>query len=62
MKTYTLISCKGSKTVRCNCVTQAIAKAVAMEAKLQPAFGVTVEDANGETMARIVDGEDVWEC
>ncbi len=62
MKTFKLISCKGNKTVSCNCVTEAIAKAAALEAKLQPAFGVTVEDADGETMARIVDGEDVWEC
>lgn len=59
--TYTLISCKGNKTVRCSSKAEAVAKAKQMECKLQPAFGVEVEDAQGKTIARIVDGEDVLE-
>ncbi len=62
MKTFTLISCKGNKTVRCSSEAEAVAKAKKMEAKLQPSFGVTVEDCTGETVAWIRHGEDVWEC
>lgn len=62
MKTYKLISCKATKSVRCENEAEAVAKAKRMEAKLQPSFGVTVEDSVGETVAWIRNGEDVWEC
>ena len=62
MKTYKLISCKQTKTVKCTSEAEAVAKAKRMEAKLQPSWGVTVEDSTGETVAWIRHGEDVWEC
>jgi hypothetical protein len=62
MTTYKLISCKATKSIRCNSEAEAVAKAKQMEAKLQPSWGVTVEDHTGETVAWIRHGEDVWEC
>lgn len=59
MKTFTLVSCKGTRTVECESLSQAIDKAKQMESRLQPAFGVTVEDSQGRTVAFIFDGEDV---
>jgi len=53
--TYTLISVKGTRTME-GTETEAIAAAIAMEAELQPAFGVTVE-LDGETVAEICDGK-----
>jgi hypothetical protein len=58
-QSYTLISAKGTATVKCDSLDGAIAKAVEMEARLQPAFGVTVEDADGNTVAEIRDGKNI---
>jgi hypothetical protein len=52
MTTYTLISTKGNRTVE-GTETEAIAAAQAMHDELQPAYGVTVEDEDGETVAEI---------
>jgi hypothetical protein len=61
MKTYKLVSVKGNKTFK-GTLADAIQAAIKMERRLQPSFGVHVEDASGDTMATIVDGEDVMEC
>lgn len=54
MKTYKLISTKGTDTFT-GAHKDAITAAIAMEERLQPAFGVTVE-VDGETVAEIRDG------
>lgn len=54
MTTYTHQR-QGLARNRGNQGTVAIAAAIAMEAELQPAFGVTV-DMDGETVAEIRDG------
>ena len=61
MTTFALNSCKGNKAVECESLGEAIAHAIQMEAELQPAFGVVVEDTDGKTVAHIVDGIDLWE-
>jgi hypothetical protein len=61
MKTYKLVSVKGTETFTGK-LAEAIHAAIEMERRLQPSFGVHVEDASGDTMATIVDGEDVMEC
>lgn len=53
--TYKLITTKGTETVD-GTFDEAVAAAIAMEDRLQPAFGVTVEDEDGETVAEIRDG------
>jgi hypothetical protein len=58
-QTYRLISAKGTRTVE-GTLEEAIAAAVRMEAELQPAYGVTVETAAGETVAEVRDG--IVEC
>jgi hypothetical protein len=55
---YKLISTKGTREVE-GTQADAIAAAIAMEADLQPAYGVTVE-IDGETVAEIRDGVDVY--
>lgn len=52
---YRLISTKGEQTVS-GTQTEAIQAAIAMEQELQPAYGVTVEDEQGNTIAEIRDG------
>lgn len=56
--TYNLISVKGDREFT-GTREEAIAAAIAMEEELQPSFGVTVEDAAGETVAEIRDGVDM---
>lgn len=56
MTSYKLISTKGTKTID-GSETDAIAAAKIMEESLQPAFGVTVEDAEGDTVAEVRNGE-----
>lgn len=56
--TYKLLSTKGDREVE-GTRADAIAAAIAMEADLQPAYGVTVE-IDGETVAEIRDGVDVY--
>ena len=51
MTMYHLISTKGSRTV--TGLAQAIAAAKAMDAELQPSYGVTVEDDGGDTVAEV---------
>jgi hypothetical protein len=58
-QSYTLVSAKGMAIVKCGSLDEAIAKAVELEARLQPAFGVTVEDADGNTVAEIRDGKSI---
>jgi hypothetical protein len=53
---YNLISTKGNRQFN-GSLDAAIQSAIAMEAELQPAFGVTVEDAEGNTVAEIRDGQ-----
>lgn len=55
---YKLISTKGTREFF-GTQDDAIKAAVAMEADLQPAFGVTV-DLDGETIAEIRDGVDTY--
>lgn len=54
---YTLRSCKGCKTVDGDLAT-AIAAAKEMDAELQPAFGIDIDDAEGNHVAT-VEGDDV---
>ena len=54
--TYMLISSKGSRMFR-GTQAEAIDAAVEMEAELQPSFGVSVEDEDGETVADVRDGK-----
>lgn len=58
MTTYTLISAKGNLLFT-GTEEQAIAAAIAMEEELQPVFGVTVEDEEGDTIAEIRDGKNI---
>lgn len=58
METYKLISVKGNRTLVCD-LDHAISVAIAMEADLMPAYGVQIEDADGETVADIQEGVDV---
>jgi hypothetical protein len=60
MEKYTLISVKGNKTLVCD-LDHAIRVAIAMDNDLMPAYGVQVEDADGETVADIQDGVNCWE-
>lgn len=53
-KTYTLTSVKGGREVR-GTLLAAIEAAIAMEANLQPAFGLTVS-RDGEIVAEVIDG------
>lgn len=55
MTTYTLTSAKGHRTIA-GTQAEAIAAAIEMDDELQPAYGVTIEDADGETVAEIRDG------
>jgi hypothetical protein len=55
MATYRLISVKGTETYE-GTREEAIAAAIDMEERLRPAFGVTVEDTAGETVAEIRGG------
>ena len=55
MEKYTLISVKGNKTLVCD-LQHAIGVAIAMESELMPAYGVQIEDADGETVADIQEG------
>ena len=55
MTTFRLISTKGTEQI-IGTLAEAIAAARQMDATLQPAYGVTVEDADtGETVAEIED-------
>ena len=58
METYRLLSVKGDKTVVSD-LRHAISVAIAMEADLMPAYGVQIEDADGETVADIQEGVNV---
>lgn len=58
MSTYRLISVKGTRAFTGN-QAAAVQAAIAMEDELQPAYGVTVEDADGNTVAEIRDGVDI---
>lgn len=53
---YRLISTKGTEAIE-GTREDAVAAAIAMEERLQPAFGVTVE-ADGVTVAEIRDGKE----
>jgi hypothetical protein len=53
---FKLISTKCTRTVD-GTIWQAVAAAIQMDADLQPAMGVTVEDAAGNTVADVEDGE-----
>ena len=55
MKTYKLVSVKGTETFTGK-LAEAIHAAIEMERRLQPSFGVTVESVYGDTLATIVDG------
>lgn len=57
MATYRFISTKGIREFT-GTADEAIAAAKAMEAELQPAYGVTVE-LDGETVAEIRNGVDI---
>ena len=52
---YTLHSTKGQQQVD-GTLAQAVVAALAMEAELQPAFGVTILDEDDDTLATIADG------
>lgn len=61
MTTYNLISTKGRRRVT-GTLEQAVEAAKAMDAELQPMFGVTIEDAkDGRFVAEIDDGRIVDE-
>lgn len=53
---YRLISTKGTRAIT-GTEQDAIRAAIAMENELQPAFGVTIEDGDGETVTEVRDGE-----
>lgn len=53
---YKLITTKGSKEVD-GTLAVAVKAAVRMERELQPSFGVTIEDAEGNTVAEVRDGK-----
>jgi hypothetical protein len=55
MKTYKLVSVKGTETFTGK-LAEAIHAAIEMDRRLQPSFGVTVESVDGDTLATIVDG------
>jgi hypothetical protein len=55
MSSFKLISVKGTRTFE-GTAEQAIAAAKAMDEELQPAYGVSVEDDNGDTVAEVRDG------
>jgi hypothetical protein len=55
MQKYTLVSVKGNKTLVCD-LQHAIGVAIAMESELMPAWGVQIEDADGEIVADIQEG------
>jgi len=59
MTTYTLICVKGRSEVE-GSLHEAVAAARSMEDDLQPAFGVTIEDEAGETVAEVRDGETLY--
>lgn len=52
---YKLISTKGTESVD-GSRADAIAAAIAMEDRLQPSYGITIEDEDGETVAEVRDG------
>lgn len=52
---YRLISTKGTRTMT-GSEREAIAAAIEMDDELQPAYGVTVESEDGDTIAEIRDG------
>ena len=54
MTTYTLTSTKASRELS-GSLMAALEAAIALEAELQPAYGVTVT-RNGETIAEVLDG------
>lgn len=56
MTTYRVWSVKGSQMID-GTLEDAIAAAVAHEEEHQPAFGVEVEDDDGEVVARVSDGQ-----
>ena len=56
MKTYKLISVKGTRQIT-GTKKDAIAAAIAMEEELRPSFGVTIEDNKGNTIAEVTDGK-----
>ena len=58
MATYRLVSVKGTvecETVECETLDEALAAARRMDADLQPAFGVTIEDETGRVRAEVDD-------
>ena len=55
MEKYTLVSVKGNKTLVCD-LQHAISVAIGFEAELMPAYGVQIENADGDTVAHIEDG------
>lgn len=62
---YNLISVKGTSMFR-GSLMDAIDAAIAMEEELQPSYGITIEDSDGNTVAEVVDGAidgrapDIW--
>ena len=58
--TYRLISTKGTETIS-GTYDEAIAAAIEMEQRLQPSFGISVEDEFGITVAEIQNGVNVDE-
>lgn len=52
MATYQLISVKGERTIA-GTQAEVVEAAKAMEAELQPAYGVTIEDEAGNTVAEV---------
>lgn len=53
MKSYKLISTKGTEYVLCESDREAIEAANEMNTRLQPAYGVSVENEAGDTIAEI---------
>ena len=58
MKTYRLVSTKGSRVVSGN-LSAALAAAIEMEADLQPLFGITIENDRNTVVAEVRDGKRV---
>lgn len=50
MTTYRLVSVKGSKSIDCATLDEAIAAARRMDAELQPAYGVEIHNAVGDEL------------
>jgi hypothetical protein len=59
MPKFKLISVKGARRIECSDRLDAIAQAIEYDREFRPAYGVTVEDEHGDTVAEIRDGRNV---